>query len=88
MRATFYDFEITMTLDKARSISHLGDGAAEVKALQAMPKIRHQLKKISDNALHEELREYGTWDLEELLDRDANERRIVWLAANQIVNAA
>jgi hypothetical protein len=74
-----------MNLEEAQVASRGSEHATEVLELTKAPKIKSQLIKISDNTLIEELREYCMWDLEEMMDRrDANERRIVWLAANQI----
>lgn len=42
------------------------------------------LAKIDTVALRNELREFGAWSKEELEDREANEQRILWVAACQI----
>lgn len=38
----------------------------------------------SADAIACELREYGAWDDNELMDADANLRRLIWLAAGNI----
>lgn len=86
MYATFERFEISMTLNEARSASHQGDCEADVIDLLKTAKIKRQLKKISAADLRSELYEYGAWSDEELQDREANEMRIVWLAAGNIVD--
>lgn len=88
MYAAFNRFELQMTLNQARSASHPGQCDADVVALLQDPKIRRQLKKISDQDLQEELKEYGAWNVEELQDRAVNEQRIVWIAANDISEEA
>jgi len=87
MYALFNRFEIEMTLAQAQSASQPGkDASDDVNALLQLPKIKRQLAKISDDDLAAELREYGAWDDEELQDRQANEQRIIWLAAGNIVD--
>ena len=38
----------------------------------------------SADAIRAELRECGAWDKDELIDNDANLRRLIWIAAGQI----
>lgn len=85
MWATFERFELEMTMEQARSASHPGQCDEDVADLCKNPKIRRQLAKIPDDKLAAELREYGAWNDEELQDRETNELRIVWLAAEDIV---
>lgn len=85
MYATFERFQLQMTLAQANGASHQGQCAEGVKALCSLPHIKRQLRKISDDDLASELKEYGAWDEEELQDRVANEERIVWIAAGNIV---
>lgn len=84
MWATFNRFELQMTKTQAASASHAGQCDDDVRELLKLPDIKRQLKKIDDATLAEELKEYGAWDAEELRDRDANEMRIVWIAACNI----
>ena len=86
MFATFTRFEIEMTRKQALSASHMGRCDEDVQALVSHPKIKRQLKKISDEKLRDELREYGAWDHEELQDREENELRIIWIAAGNIAD--
>lgn len=86
MWATFNRFEIEMTKDQAHTASHPGLCDSDVAELLRLPKIRRQLAKISDDDLRAELKEYGAWDAEELRDRTANEARIVWIAAGNIID--
>ena len=86
MWASFDRFEIEMTKAQAESASHMGRCDEDVQALCAHPKIKRQLKKISDEKLIAELKEYGAWDEEELQSREDNEQRIVWIAAGNIMN--
>jgi hypothetical protein len=84
MYANYNSFEIKMTKAQAEIASHQGSCDADVEYLLTLPTIKRQLKKISDDVLAAELREYGAWSDEELQDRAANEARIIWLAAGDI----
>lgn len=86
MYAQFERFEIKMTKEQARSASHQGQCDKEVAELLKNPAIRKQLKKIPDENLAAELKEYGAWDKEELANREDNEARIIWLAAGNIID--
>lgn len=84
MYAQFNRFEISMTKEQAHDASHQGSCDNDVAELLTYPKIKRQLKKISDSDLADELREYGAWDDEQLMDRKENEARIIWIAAGNI----
>lgn len=83
--AQFERFTITLTADLARSCSHQGQCDDDVKAAVANPWVRRQLDALTPAAIAEELRGYGAWDDEELQDGQANYKRLVWLAAGNIV---
>lgn len=85
MFALFNQFEIQMTKEQAHSVSHMGQCDADVDILLEDPKIKRQMKKIPDEKLAAELKEYGAWDEKDLADRKANEQRIVWIAAGNII---
>ena len=85
MYATFERFEIKMTLAQAEGASHQGQCDDDVAALLAEPSIKRQLAKIPSASIAAELKGYGAWDDEELADVAANQARIVWLAAGDIV---
>lgn len=84
--ALFTNLEFDLTEADARAASHPGPCDDDVAYLLTLPYIQSQLAGISDDDLKAELAEYGCWDEEELQDRQANEARIVWLAAGQIVD--
>lgn len=84
MWASFERFEIQMTRVQAESASHQGQCDVDVEALVRVPSIKRQLQRIEPEKLAAELKGYGAWDATELQDRDANLRRIVWIAANNI----
>ena len=86
MIASFNRFEIVMTKKQAEACSHPGPCDADVEALVKTPAIARQLRRISDIDLQTELWEYGAWDAQELADRPANELRIVWIAADNIMD--
>jgi hypothetical protein len=83
--AHFERFTIRMTNSQALKASRTGFWEDAVTRLLEEPKIKRQLKNIKDSDLAAELFEYGAWDKEELYDsREANEKRIVWIAACNI----
>lgn len=84
MYASFNRFEIELTKRQAESVSHSGPCDNDVDILLQDKKIIRQLKKIPDDKLKEELKEYGAWNDEELQDRKANEQRIIWIAGCNI----
>jgi putative AlgH/UPF0301 family transcriptional regulator len=85
MYATFEGFEIEMTKKSAISMSHSGDCKADVAYyLKTNKSIQKQLAAIGNEKIAEVLRGYGAWDETQLADAEANKRRIVWIAANDI----
>jgi hypothetical protein len=84
MYASFNRFEIEMTKEQAHDASHSGSCDNDVAELLTNPKVKRQLKKIPDDLLAAELREFGAWDETELADRKENEARIIWIAAGNI----
>lgn len=78
--ATFNRFEIQLSDECVRDCYHQGACDEDAEYWQK----RVDLSHISDAELAAELREYGAWDAEELADRTANERRILWIAAGNI----
>ena len=86
MIAYFNRFHIEMTLAQANEASHQGICDEDVAALVKHPKIARQLAKINADDIRSELREYGAWETDELMDSDANNARIIWIAAGDILN--
>ena len=86
MRTNFERFEIVMTLVQAESCSQPGrDAEPDVLVLMADPKIKRQRAKIDPELIRQELREYGAYDTEDLLDDEENWKRILWIGACDIV---
>lgn len=85
MYAVFERFELQMTLVQAQGASHQGACDDDVAALLKVASIRRQLAKIPAASIAAELKEYGAWDDAELADVAANQARIVWIAAGNIV---
>ena len=83
MITQFNRFEIEMTRKQAESASHSGACDADVEILVRHPSIKLQLDNINPMAIAAELAEYTDWDV---TDAEANKRRIVWLAAGQIMD--
>ena len=86
MYAAFNHFGIKMTLSQAKLAYHQGQCDEDVAALVATPAIVKQLRDIGPVRIMLELREFGAWDDEELMDWEANKGRIVWIAAGNIVD--
>jgi hypothetical protein len=78
--ATFNRFEFEIPAEAVRDCSHQGACDQDVDYWHSKISLSH----ISDAELAEELREYGAWDAVELADREANEKRIIWIAAGDI----
>jgi hypothetical protein len=70
----------------AKGCTHPGPCDADVKAVSELPYIAEQLRGIDAKDLRTELKEYGAWDEEELVDHQQNLQRIVWLACGDIVD--
>ena len=83
MFASFNRFELNITKKDASSMSHQGDCDDDVTAL--LPKYEKQLKKIGNEKIASELKEYGAWDENELSDEYANMKRILWIASGNII---
>jgi len=83
MWASFNTFEINITKKDAKTMSHQGNCITEVRAL--LPKYEKQLKKIGNEKIASELKEYGAWDKNELKDEKDNFERILWIASGNIL---
>lgn len=76
--------EFYLTLDDAGIAHHPGPCDADVDYLLTVPYIASQLAKIEPATLAGELREYGAWDDDELLNHSKNLARILWIACGDI----
>lgn len=85
MIAYFDRVEIKMTLKQAQSISQPGDASQNVTSLLKDKKIRKQMDNFDEGKVRLELKETGAWDASELLDKEDNIRRILWIAGCNIV---
>ena len=65
--------ELQITKAQAASVSHAGRCDSDVEALFTIPAIRRQLNRID------------AWDDTELADVEANKRRLLWIAGNDIM---
>jgi hypothetical protein len=86
MVAQFERFEITMSQKAAATMAHAGDCDTDVTA--ALPAFRRQLERIGLEKIRAELQEYGAWDAEELADDEENMKRVLWIAAGNIMERA
>lgn len=64
-----------------------GSNDAAVSFWRRQSEVVHALADIHPDTLVDELREYGAWDDEELLDHGDNLDRILWLACGDISEA-
>jgi len=78
--AYFERFSFDMPDEAVKDCHHQGQCDADVEYWQREIDLHH----IPDDKLAAELREYGAWSDDELKDRDANEQRIIWIAAGNI----
>ncbi len=78
--AYFNRFSFNMPRGAIEDCHHQGQCDKDVEYWQKEIDLHH----ITDDQLAGELSEYGAWSPEELKDREANERRIVWIAAGNI----
>lgn len=83
MRAHFNRFTIQMTRKQAQSAAHQGACDQDIESLCC--KLERQLRKLSPADLAAELKEWGAWDETELADHEQNCRRIIWIAAGNIL---
>lgn len=74
--------KLEMTLEQANSVSHSGDCLQDVRDL--ISNLDNQLNKIDPKALVKVLKEYGTWDSDQLSNHSNNIERLVWIAGNDI----
>jgi len=82
--SSFNRLELQMTLEDAESMSHSGQCDVDVAIGRHKAYIAKQLDAIGQNELFRELLDYG-FDEESLEDHSANLTRLLWLAANDIV---
>ena len=78
--AKFNRFEFPMPPAAIADCYHQGQCDRDIAFWQGKIDLSH----ISDDMLAAELKEYGAWNQGELKDRQANERRIIWIAAGNI----
>ncbi len=78
--AYFERFTIDFPDQCVTDCHHQGQCDEDVEYWQGKIDLSH----IPDDKLAAELKGYGAWDSDELKDRVANERRIIWLAAGNI----
>lgn len=85
MIAYFERFEIKMTLEQAKSVSHQGECLPDILELLKDKKYIRQFKKIDSELIAAELKEYGAWNEEELKLHEENLKLITWIAGCNIV---
>lgn len=80
--------ELGLTRSDVLACSHSGPCDTDVAEVLRKPYIRRQFASMDPADIRLELKEYGCWDAEELADEEQNRARVVWLAANDIAEAA
>ena len=75
---------LRLTLDEAQSCSHPGQCDADIDYLLLTDGISAQVSTWDPETLRAELAEYGAWEETELADHEANIKRMVWLACNDV----
>lgn len=78
--------EFQMTIADAESMAHRGSCDSDVATGRQKAYLASQLANINPEDLRLALKEYGSWDAEELTDHESNLDRILWLAAGEIVD--
>jgi hypothetical protein len=84
MTAYFERFTLRLTKADALACSHQGACDDDVEFTRRKRYVSRQLAAIPSDSIAAELKGYGAWDSGELADREANYRRIIWLAAGDI----
>ena len=74
------EIALQMTKAQAHSCSHSGDCEQDVQALLQAKNIKRQLDKLKPETIAKVLKDYGTWDKEELKDAEQNKIRLLWRA--------
>ncbi len=77
--------EIQLTMEQAERGGHSGSVDLDIAALRNVPEIKSQLEALPIDAVIEELHSSGAYDMEELLDHDANLSRILWFACGDVL---
>lgn len=85
--ASFNRFEILLPEDCVYECSGPGDAEPAVLHWLNDAAVSAEIEQIPDEKLRAELREYGAWDDDELMDDEANHKRILWLSACDIREA-
>lgn len=90
MKTLFTSFNyfdgISLTRNDAEKCSHSGECEPDVIEVMNKPYVKNQLSSIDPEKLAKELKEYGAWDSDELKNHAGNCKRIVWIAAGNIVD--
>jgi len=83
--ASFNYFEVLLSAKVCGLCSHWGDCDEDVARCLELPEVNAEIYKIDSEELIKELSDYGAWDVAQLsIDQD-NRRRILWIAASNIL---
>lgn len=79
-----YNNNLRLTRLDAMACGYSGDCTADVIRVMKKPYVKKQLALINPENLVKELKEYGAWSYEDLLNHSDNLERFVWLSACDI----
>lgn len=80
--------ELEIEIADAQQCTHSGRCDDDVQEISQKEYIAAQLAQVDPATLRDELREYGSWEDDELSDHDQNLQRLIWLAAGDLVDEA
>ena len=78
--------ELNLTPEQYSAGYHSSACDLDIGDLMQDPDIFAQLIAVNPVYLREELREYGAWDAEDLVNHAANLARLLWLACGDLVD--
>lgn len=76
--------ELLLNGQEIAACSHPGPCDTDVEHAVREHYLAEQLAQLNPDNVRRFLREIGAWDSRELLDHQANLRRLVWIAANDL----
>lgn len=79
-----YGNDLFLTKQDALRCSHSGQCDSDVLAVSKKRYIKEQIKGIDPEQLRKELKEFGAWDYNELLNHEENIQRWIWISACDI----
>ena len=75
---------LTVKAEDIETCSHSGSCDEDVAETLKLPHIKEEFARINPLDIVKELKEYGAWELDELLDEEQNRARLLWCACNDL----